>query len=201
MSWPSEEGIGYYFDSLYEQDSDPWGFSTRWYEQRRYALTLAALTKARYTNVFEPGCSIGVLSELLAPRCDRILAADISAKALAIASSRGLPDNIQLELRSVPEDWPEETFDLILLSEVCYYLDEESFRQVIDRSGNSLEEGGQLLVVNWRQPVEGSVMSGDQIHRVLQMDSGLIPLAAYIDTWFRLDLLGKGESAIIDPKL
>lgn len=201
MSTPSEVEIGSYFDSLYERDSDPWGFCSRWYEQRRYVLTLAALTKTRYTNAFEVGCSIGVLSEQLARRCDRVLAIDVSTKALAIASSRGLPDNIELELRSVPRDWPAETFDLILLSEVCYYLDEESLQQVIDHSTISLEEGGQLLAVHWRQPIEGCVMSGDQIHRILQGERRLIPLAAYVDTWFRLDLLGKGEASIIDPKL
>jgi hypothetical protein len=57
-----------YFRDMYAHSSDPWNFQDRWYEQRRYALTLAALRKPSYRGVYELGCSIGLLSEALAPR-------------------------------------------------------------------------------------------------------------------------------------
>ena len=56
-----------YFDSMYEADADPWNFATSEYERRKYSLTVASLPRARYHHAFEPGCSIGVLSEQLAP--------------------------------------------------------------------------------------------------------------------------------------
>ena len=56
-----------YFHELYEGDADPWEFATSGYEQRKYSLTTASLPRAHYTSVFEPGCSIGVLTERLAP--------------------------------------------------------------------------------------------------------------------------------------
>src|ERR1035437_6349846 len=56
-----------YFRNMYAANNDPWNFETSLYERRKYALTLDTLTKERYHNAFEPGCSIGVLSELLAP--------------------------------------------------------------------------------------------------------------------------------------
>ncbi len=57
-----------YFVDLYASDPDPWRLATSWYERRKYALTVDALPNERYRRAFEPGCSIGVLSELLAPR-------------------------------------------------------------------------------------------------------------------------------------
>ena len=34
------------FEERYARDPDPWGFATRWYEARKYALTLAALPRS-----------------------------------------------------------------------------------------------------------------------------------------------------------
>ena len=54
-----------YFEAMYRESQDPWSLSTRWYERRKYALTVAALPRARYRSAFEPGCSVGELSALL----------------------------------------------------------------------------------------------------------------------------------------
>jgi hypothetical protein len=63
---------------MYEHANDPWGFADRWYEERKRAITLAALPDRRYRTAFEPGCSIGVLTADLAHRCDFILAGDVA---------------------------------------------------------------------------------------------------------------------------
>ena len=77
-----------YFERLYAASPDPWGFTTRWYEERKYALSLAMLPRRRYAEAFEPGCSIGVLTALLTPRCDRLLSWDVSAEAVRRARER-----------------------------------------------------------------------------------------------------------------
>jgi hypothetical protein len=46
-----------YFDAMYQAAADPWGFEDRWYEQRKYAVSLALFPAARYRSAFEPGCS------------------------------------------------------------------------------------------------------------------------------------------------
>jgi len=57
-----------YFDRIYSESEDPWQLGGRWYEQRKYAITLALLPYRRYRHAFEPGCSIGVLTEQLTAR-------------------------------------------------------------------------------------------------------------------------------------
>ncbi len=37
-----------YFDQMYAAAGDPWGLATRWYEARKYALSLALLPDERY---------------------------------------------------------------------------------------------------------------------------------------------------------
>jgi hypothetical protein len=63
-----------YFDAIYQRDPDPWQFATSEYEAGKYRATLAALPRKHYRNGFEVGCSIGVLTRMLAERCDDLLA-------------------------------------------------------------------------------------------------------------------------------
>lgn len=57
---------GSYFEDMYRRADDPWHLSERWYEQRKYDLTVAALPLPRYRRAFEPACSVGELTLRLA---------------------------------------------------------------------------------------------------------------------------------------
>ena len=96
------------------------------YEQAKYTLTLNAMPKPRYRSALEVGCSIGVLTRLLASRCDAVLAIDAAQTPLVEARRRcaDLP-GVRFEQMFVPNQWPDGAFDLILLSEVVYYLSRE----------------------------------------------------------------------------
>ncbi|KPC81578.1 SAM-dependent methyltransferase, partial [Streptomyces sp. NRRL F-6602] len=66
---------------MYADAPDPWRLADRWYEHRKYTLTLASLPRRRYRRAFEPGCSVGVLTRMLAGRCEEVVAADRVATA------------------------------------------------------------------------------------------------------------------------
>ncbi len=65
-----------YFEALYARERDPWRFETSGYERAKYDATLNALPKTCYRSGLEIGCSIGVLTERLAKRCERLIATD-----------------------------------------------------------------------------------------------------------------------------
>lgn len=152
-----------YFDELYRANSDPWGFRTRPYEVRKRQLTMAMLPDPAYRSVFEPGCSIGLLTAMLAERSERLLAMDISARALEIAET-GLPSQVELREGTLPGDWPEEQFELVLLSEVGYYLGEDDCRRMAELAARSTRD---LMAVHWRHPVDDYPLSGDEVHSIL----------------------------------
>ncbi len=139
-----------YFDAMYAQNSDPWGFETSSYEKRKYEATIAALPRVRYANALEPGCSIGVLTEMLAPRCEHLLATDIVPDALRQAAERvkAFP-HVRVERRSISEEWPDEEFDLIVLSEIAYYFEEASLRDITRQVVRSTVGGAHVLGVHW----------------------------------------------------
>ena len=120
------------FEADYARDRDPWGLASRWYETRKYALTLAALPEAAYRRAFEPGCAIGVLTAQLAARCDYLLAADGVEAALTQTRARvsGL-EHVHVARMVVPGAWPEGPWDLVVLSELAYYLDRADRKSVV----------------------------------------------------------------------
>lgn len=155
-----------YFDRMYAEDSDPWGFASRWYEHRKHALTLAALPEREYMNALEIGCSIGVLTSQLAARCVSLTALDPSAAALETAHNR-VPSGVTLLQGSVPGDWPTGQWDLVVLSEVGYYLSGTDLELMLDLIDRNLLPGGTVVACHWRHPVADYPRTGDQVHSAL----------------------------------
>src|SRR5271170_2807024 len=134
MSDPGQTLRPEYFDALYMADPDPWKFAASPYERGKYELTLDALPKPRYRSALEVGCSIGVLTRSLTSRCDALVAIDAAQTALVEARRRcaDLP-GVRFEHMFVPEQWPDGDFELILLSEIIYYLNPEDVGRLAAR--------------------------------------------------------------------
>lgn len=183
------------FEGLHAGQADPWGVTSRWYEQRKYALTMAALPRARYRRAFEPGCSIGVLTEQLAQRCDAVLATDISGSALQAATRRVAAENVTFEQASI-EDWPDGTIDLILISELAYYLNDSQWATVLGRAADTLESGGHLVSVHWRHPDAQAFRSAEQIRADLRAVPGWDLHGSYADPDMLIDVLGPASPSV-----
>ena len=178
------------FEDLYASSPDPWNFGESFYERRKRELTLALLPRERFGRVFEPGCSIGVLTAELARRADSVTAMDISARALELARQRiGTDQRIGFRQGSIPEDWPEGSFDLVVLSEIGYFLTREQLRGTVRRAAAALGSDGVLVLCHWRHPMQDWPMDGDEVHEVFRTDSGLELLAEHCEADFRIDVL------------
>lgn len=180
-----------YFDALYADRDDPWDLASSDYERRKLELVLAALPRQRYGAAFEPGCAIGVTTRALADRCERLVAMDAAPAAVRRARQRvhGL-DHVTVLLGRVPEDWPPELFELMMLSELLYYLDGPSRLAVADRVSETLAPGGDLVAVHWRHPFQEAPVNGDQVHAELAdrlVAAGLETLTSHVEEDFRLD--------------
>jgi trans-aconitate methyltransferase len=138
------------FDRIYARAEDPWDFAGSPYEIAKYRETLAALPNRRFSRGLEVGCSIGVQTRLLAERCDWLLALDLAPEAIRRASAR-CADLPQVELRQaqVPQDWPADAFDLIVLSEVLYFLDPADIATLGRRVLGCTGRGAVVVLVNW----------------------------------------------------
>lgn len=173
------------FDELFQRSDDPWQFKTRWYEARKRALTLACLPERRYASGYEPGCANGELSAELALRCDRLLVSDISPRAVDLARARlAAHPHARVVQAHLPRDWPDGSFDLIVISELGYFLEPQDLDTMADAARAALLPGGTLLACHWRHPIEGSAFDGDAVHRRLAQRLGLHVLSELRETDF-----------------
>lgn len=166
-----------HFEALFRNSDDPWSFKTRWFEARKRAMTLACLPAMRYAHGFEPGCANGELSAELATRCDRLLVSDVSERAVGLARARlaGWP-HAEVVQAHLPRDWPAGSFDLIVISELGYFLDAASVDTLADKTRAALRPGGTVLACHWRRPIAGCALDGDAVHRHLAQRLGMTVL-------------------------
>ncbi len=178
-----------YFEAMFASNDDPWSFRTRWYETRKRAMTLASLPRARYHNAFEPGCANGELSAELAVRCDRLLIADGTQRAVDIARRR-VSSLSQVEVMQawVPDDWPQQAFDLMVISELGYFLSPDALEKLIRKIRRSLQPGATVLACHWRQQIDGCALDGDEVQRRIGTGLGLPSLTRVADADFLLEV-------------
>jgi cyclopropane fatty-acyl-phospholipid synthase-like methyltransferase len=190
-----------YFDQMYSHTADPWELGARWYEQRKYAITLAMLPKRRYAHAFEPGCSVGVLTVLLTQRCAQVTATDVAAVALEGASRRltdaGRREQVALLSQSIDDPWPSGPFDLLVLSEVGYYLTPNALRGVLDQECSKLTHGATVIAAHWRHPVDDYLMSGDEVNEVVAASGRLHAIGSYRDADVAIDVFDTADGASV----
>jgi SAM-dependent methyltransferase len=181
-----------FFDKLYLADADPWNFARSDYELRRYSAEISFLQGRRFERGFEPGCSIGVLTEKLAPLCDRLDAIDISPTAACLARKRcNHLKHVSVRQGSLPQDIPSGPFDLIVLSEIGYYFEAPALEKLGAELVSRLEREGVFLAAHWLGNSPDHLLTGDRVHQVLGCLPGLRLTASDRHPGYRIDRWSK----------
>ena len=126
-----------------------------------------------------------------ATRCDRLIAVDVAGAALAQArqTCAAFPW-VRFERASIPRDWPRETFDLIVLSEVLYYLDREDIGRTAALACRSLRRAGTVLLVHWTGPTNYPTSGDAAADTFIDACAGRVTRTAHVThPRYRLDRL------------
>lgn len=157
------------FESLYRRDPDPWGYRTRSYERDKYEATLDACGPGLFGSALELGASIGVFSAMLAPRC-RLLTTIDGAPSAVHAAEQMLcrHKNVEVLLGTIPEAIPAQAADLVIASEILYYLDQRTLSASLASLAEVLADGGRLVAVHWRPTGPDRPASAEMVHGALR---------------------------------
>jgi LmbE family N-acetylglucosaminyl deacetylase/SAM-dependent methyltransferase len=180
------------FDRMYDQGDDPWSFAGSFYEERRRALVLALLGCRRYGRALEIGCADGRLTEALVERCDAVVALDTSPRAVKAASDRAPRATVHQGM--APADLPPGPFDLVLLSEVGYFLTPLELIATLRRCEAALAPGGELVLCHWQHPTTDVPLDGVLVHEQASTAIRLGRRATYVDDDLRIDVWGDADS-------
>ncbi len=162
-----------HFERLARESADPWDYETSDYEQGKYRRTLEFLPEACGATL-EIGCSIGVFTAMLAPRCSSLLAVDFSPSALERAQERlAGSEGVEFRRTKLPEETPAGPFETIVAAEVLYYWSPELVGEGLAKLEAALAPGGTLLAVHWRGRDERRELNGDDVHAILRERTAL----------------------------
>lgn len=177
-----------WFTALFAEKPDPWDLATKWHDRRKFGVTVASLPQQHYRACYEPGCANGELTRLLAPRCDALVATDFVDAAVAAARSATAEfPHVRIEHAVLPRDLPSAQFDLIVVSELLYYLSAGDMAALVDAFVDLLEPGGDLVAVHCRED-RRAVYDGANVHDALRRRA-FEPLVHYEDEAFVLDVV------------
>lgn len=147
------------FEAVYQDDADPFGVATSWYERRKERLLLAALTKERYARAWDCACGTGHLALALAESCDLVVATDAAPTAVRLTDERTQAvRRVRTEVSRLP-DRPADVSDadLTVVAEVLYYLPDDERARAIEMLQH---QQGELAAVHWRHHPEDAYLSG-----------------------------------------
>ncbi len=194
---PAEPDLPPYVAQMYAAAEDPWRISEGHYEHRKRQILLSCLPEPRYAHAFEPGCANGELSVLLAGRCDRLLAADLAEPAVRRTAARlvGWPGATASRL-AVPAQWPEQRFDLVVLSEFGYYLSWPDWQAVVARTAQSLTGNWTVLACHWRPDFDERLVATDALHDELANRLPGRQVLRLQDEDFRLDVFSGRQDSV-----
>jgi SAM-dependent methyltransferase len=178
------------FEQRYLEDDDPWSYEDSPYEQAKYAATLEACGAGPFRSALELGGSIGVFTERLAPHCERLITIDVSKTAASMARRRvaGFPGT-EVLCGSIPDDIPDREYDLVIASEILYYLEESDFERTVAVIRARLITGGRLVAVHWRPASPERPFTGGQVHSRLRDDPWLTSVRGEQAPGYLLDVL------------
>ena len=176
-------------EARYRDDGDPWGTLTDPYEMEKRERTLRACGDGPFAAACDLGAGLGLISEALAPRCARLVTVDEAPTAAAEAWRRlsAFP-GVEVREGRLPEALPDDdAFDLVVASEILYYLDDDAFALTLAWLA---VVAGRVVAVHWLGEADDLRRSADDVGAALARLPGLrVVMAERVAAGYRLDVL------------
>lgn len=149
-----------HFESLFAMGADPWAYDNA-YEVEKYERTLSLLP-GRPRRALELACAEGHFTDRLADRVDGLLATDVSETAVSRTEQRcAARTNVRTAVLDMLTDALPDGLDLVVCSEVLYYLPDIAALQALGRKvAGALVPGGHLLTAHAHLVVDDPDQTG-----------------------------------------
>lgn len=136
-----------YWENLFAK-VDPWGYRND-YETLKYEQTLDLIRDVPIKSALEIACAEGEFTRRLAAHAGQVLATDIAPTAVARAAEACADlANCSFQRLDLLTEEPPASYDLIVASEVLYYLDPAAMQAFVAKVERHLEPGGIFLTAH-----------------------------------------------------
>ena len=143
-----------HFETLFSTQPDPWKY-TNPYEQTKYDFTFSLIPDG-INSALELACAEGHFTTQLSGKVQKLVAADISEVALERAKERCSDrTNISYKQIDLVKDDISGSFDLIVCSEVLYYVgDIPTLKKVAAKIASAISQEGYLIMAHAHQVID-----------------------------------------------
>lgn len=164
------------FERRYRSNPDPWAYADSDYERTKYDATLSACGRGPFTAALELGGSVGVFSARLAERCQALTTVDFAPTAVRNARRRlRAHPQVDVRLGAIPDAIPDGPYELVVASEVLYYLDSRALEETLRRIDEVMS--ARLVLVHWRPPGTERPLTAAYVHARARALPGLATTA------------------------
>ena len=178
------------FEARYRAEGDPWRTLSDPAERAKADAVLSACGEGPFASVVDLGAGLGVLAAALAPRSGRLVALDAAPTAVAAAAGRlARWPGARAAVAVLPDDLPRDTFDLVVASEVLYYLSPAAFAATLRWLDGAVAPAGKVVAVHWTGSAPDLQRSADDVHVALARCPRLTSTATTRAETYRLDVL------------
>jgi 2-polyprenyl-3-methyl-5-hydroxy-6-metoxy-1,4-benzoquinol methylase len=119
---------------------DHWHFETSPHEKKRFKKLLEYANSVPHASILEIGCAEGHFTQMLQGICTDITAIDVTP--LAIERARKRVKGVDFRVGAIEELKFEKKFDLVICSEVFYYMLDK--KKALDK----IQSLGKFLLAN-----------------------------------------------------
>jgi cyclopropane fatty-acyl-phospholipid synthase-like methyltransferase len=167
------------FEQKFRDNIDPWNYTRSPFKHYKRSVLLRACGCRTYGRGLELACAIGETTRYVAQRCLRLLAVDSSLTALHEANRR-LQGNQRVTFRQavLPGETPRGPFDLIVASEIAYYISAQSLDQLSDKLKLALAPNGRIVFLNhtcaFDDAAQAPARAHQRIRRTLEKSMGVV---------------------------
>jgi hypothetical protein len=177
-----------YSDGIDGVHPDPWESEWSAVEKRKLALTMACLPRIRYNSGFEAARSVGVLTELLAVRCDRLISSDLTPNSGPAVQTRSECHGASpFEVRPIREQWPSGQFDLVVFNEIAVLFGEKDIGRIMACVFGSTRVGANVVGVH-RRDLVNHPLSAERSHQIIGESEDLVKVAHRCEEHLLLDI-------------
>lgn len=157
------------FETMFRESGDPWNYRTSRFEAKKRQVLLRACGSGKLGRGLELACAIGETSRALASRCLTLVATDGAPTAL-VEARRLTPSGARIDFRRtvLPRDVPRGPFDLIVASEIAYYLSSRDLDTLTGSLLRALAPGGRIVALHHVVPFDDAAQQPVLAHARLR---------------------------------
>ena len=137
------------FEAMFRADPDPWNYATSPFEAYKRNILLKACGERIRGRGLELACANGETTRYLVRICLSLLALDASPTAVREARKRlaGV-GRARVGHALLPDEFPRGRFDLIVVSELLYYLPPRDAERLVSLVAGAVAPGGRVVLLH-----------------------------------------------------